>query len=186
MEKVDPRIIRTRKLIMDAFVRLSNKKEFKNITIKDITTEATINRATFYAHFQDKDDLLEKVLTEDLMVNVLNDIKSYQLITEDTIKHLFYSLVEFRGILETNCEKCYVSFEQKMGEIMRRELVTIFEELLTNEKKNLSKEYIRIKAVILTSAILGSVKDYKGCCKLTKEEYVSNIIQCLYKPIISN
>lgn len=186
MEKVDPRIIRTRKLIMDAFVRLSNQMEFKNITIKDITTEATINRATFYAHFQDKDDLLEKVLTEDLMVNVLNNIKSYQLITEDTIKHLFYSLVDFRGTLETTCEKCYLIFEQKMGEIIRRELITLFEELLTNEKKDLSKEYIRIKAVMLTSAIIGSVKDYKGCYKLTKEEYLANIIQCLNEPFISN
>jgi len=35
--KVDPRIIRTRKLTMDAFIKIAQKKEFKDITIKDIT-----------------------------------------------------------------------------------------------------------------------------------------------------
>jgi AcrR family transcriptional regulator len=38
---------------MDSFIDLSSKKEFKDITIKDITSEAMINRATFYYHFED-------------------------------------------------------------------------------------------------------------------------------------
>lgn len=59
--KTDPRVVRTRKLIMDSFMELSGKKEFKDITIKDITAEAMINRATFYYHFEDIYDLLEKV-----------------------------------------------------------------------------------------------------------------------------
>lgn len=58
--RLDPRFVRTRRLIMDAFLLLSTKKDFKNISIKDITSEATINRATFYYHFMDKYDLLEK------------------------------------------------------------------------------------------------------------------------------
>ena len=31
--KTDPRVLRTRKLIMDSFIELSGKKEFKDITI---------------------------------------------------------------------------------------------------------------------------------------------------------
>ena len=68
--KIDPRIRRTRKLIMDAFMDLSAQKEFKNITVKDITDEAMINRATFYYHFEDIYDLLEKVLSEVLLINL--------------------------------------------------------------------------------------------------------------------
>jgi AcrR family transcriptional regulator len=51
--KTYPRVLRTRKLIMGSFIDLSGKKEFKDITIKDITTEAMINRATFYYRFED-------------------------------------------------------------------------------------------------------------------------------------
>lgn len=65
----DLRVLRTRKLIMDSFIELSSKKEFKDITVKDITTEAMINRATFYYHFEDIYDLLEKVLSEVLSIN---------------------------------------------------------------------------------------------------------------------
>ena len=68
--KTDLRILRTRKLIMESFIDLSVKKNLKDITIKDITTEAMINRATFYYHFEDKYDLLEKVLSEVLLINL--------------------------------------------------------------------------------------------------------------------
>ncbi|MDQ0970186.1 AcrR family transcriptional regulator [Neobacillus niacini] len=72
--KTDPRVLRTRRLIMDSFIELSAKKEFKDITIKDITTEAMINRATFYYHFEDIFDLLEKALSEVLLVNLNEDV----------------------------------------------------------------------------------------------------------------
>lgn len=48
----DPRVLRTRQLIRTAFRDLLQKKGFDAITIKDIAQEATINRATFYAHFR--------------------------------------------------------------------------------------------------------------------------------------
>ena len=60
--KSDLRVIKTRKSIMQAFIKLSGVKDFKSITVKDITQEALINRATFYYHFSDIYDLLEKRL----------------------------------------------------------------------------------------------------------------------------
>lgn len=36
-KKIDPRVIRTKNLIMEAFIELTAKKDFKDITIKDIT-----------------------------------------------------------------------------------------------------------------------------------------------------
>lgn len=40
--KSDLRVIKTRKSIMQAFIKLSDEKDFKNITIKDITQESTL------------------------------------------------------------------------------------------------------------------------------------------------
>lgn len=56
----DLRIIRTKESIRDALVELINEKGFEAITVKDITTRAKINRGTFYAHYQDKFDLMSK------------------------------------------------------------------------------------------------------------------------------
>src|SRR6202158_6254455 len=61
-EKLDPRIRRTRQLLQDALRRLLVEKEFDDITVQDITEAATLNRATFYAHYPDKFALLGELI----------------------------------------------------------------------------------------------------------------------------
>lgn len=58
-EREDPRITRTRNLLIDALNALMGEKSFESITVSEIADRATLNRATFYAHFQDKFALLE-------------------------------------------------------------------------------------------------------------------------------
>lgn len=56
----DLRVIRTKQSIRDALIDLIEEKGFEAIAVKDITTKANINRGTFYAHYQDKFDLMDK------------------------------------------------------------------------------------------------------------------------------
>ena len=56
----------TKSLIKDAFTVLMKEKGFQTLTVSDITRKAGINRGTFYLHYVDKYDLLEK-LEEDLL-----------------------------------------------------------------------------------------------------------------------
>jgi AcrR family transcriptional regulator len=55
----DPRILRSRRLLMDALAKLLMKKEFEDISVQEIADEATLNRATFYLHYPDKNALLQ-------------------------------------------------------------------------------------------------------------------------------
>lgn len=93
----DPRIIRTRNLIIDAFLDLIKEKDFNTISVKDITEQATINRATFYRHFTDKYILLEKILNQ-MMKNIgIEQIQERTELDEETFKILvnaFSKLVE--------------------------------------------------------------------------------------------
>ena len=51
----DPRVQRTRQLLLEAFMALVQEKHtIHSISIQEIATRATVNRATFYAHFADK------------------------------------------------------------------------------------------------------------------------------------
>jgi AcrR family transcriptional regulator len=63
-EHLDPRVIRTRKLLREALIELIPEKGYDEITIKDITDRATLNRATFYLHYRDKEDLLDRGFEE--------------------------------------------------------------------------------------------------------------------------
>ena len=59
-KKVDLRVRRTEQLIFDALINCTIQKGFSEVTIGDITKNAGINRATFYRHYKDKFDLLNK------------------------------------------------------------------------------------------------------------------------------
>lgn len=61
---VDLRIKRTQKSIKNAFYELIVEKGFDHISVKDITERAMISRNTFYLHYNDKFDLLNKICDE--------------------------------------------------------------------------------------------------------------------------
>ncbi|PKG22627.1 TetR/AcrR family transcriptional regulator [Niallia nealsonii] len=72
--KTDLRVIRTKEAIRDALIELIDEKGFEAITVKDITTRAKINRGTFYAHYQDKFDLMTKC-EEEIMLEMSRIVK---------------------------------------------------------------------------------------------------------------
>jgi len=58
-EATDPRILRSRRMLMDSLERLLKTKELEDISIQEIADDATLNRATFYLHYSDKNALLQ-------------------------------------------------------------------------------------------------------------------------------
>lgn len=55
---------RTDRDIESAVLRLMDRMPFEKITVNDIVEEAMINRSTFYLHFQDKYEVIERLETE--------------------------------------------------------------------------------------------------------------------------
>lgn len=64
MEKIDPRVKRTRRLLGDALISLILEKAYEQITIKDITDRAEVAYITFFRHYDSIDELLMQVLGE--------------------------------------------------------------------------------------------------------------------------
>ncbi len=59
IETTDPRILRSRRMLMESLAKLLMKKELEDISIQEIADEATLNRGTFYLHYPDKNALLQ-------------------------------------------------------------------------------------------------------------------------------
>lgn len=53
-------------LLMDGFKTLAKKQPVEKITIKDITDEAGVIRPTFYNHFQDKYEVIERIIKDEI------------------------------------------------------------------------------------------------------------------------
>lgn len=54
----DPRVRRTRDRLRAALVSLTREKGYAAVRVADLLTRAEVGRATFYAHYRDKEDLL--------------------------------------------------------------------------------------------------------------------------------
>jgi AcrR family transcriptional regulator len=73
---IDRRIQRTRQLLRDSLNVLILEKGYEAITVQDVLDRANVGRSTFYAHFQDKEDLLlngVETLWEQLEQHLLAD-----------------------------------------------------------------------------------------------------------------
>jgi AcrR family transcriptional regulator len=81
IEGTDPRVLRSRRMLMDALAKLLSEKEFDDISVQEIADAATLNRATFYLHYPDKNALLQ----------ALADFR-------------FRELIARRGISFSNCD----------------------------------------------------------------------------------
>jgi AcrR family transcriptional regulator len=77
----DPRILRSRRMLIDSLAKLLTRKQFEDISVQEIADEATLNRATFYLHYPDKSALLQ----------AMTDVR-------------FRDLIERRGLSFSNCD----------------------------------------------------------------------------------
>lgn len=57
-QKPDRRVQRTRQLLREALLSLILERGYDSLSIQDITDQANLGRATFYLHYQTKEDLL--------------------------------------------------------------------------------------------------------------------------------
>jgi AcrR family transcriptional regulator len=71
--KVDRRKQRTRTLLRDALIALILEKGYDAVTVQDITDRADLGRATFYLHYNNKDELLLSMI-EDIQAEVSQQI----------------------------------------------------------------------------------------------------------------
>ena len=62
--KEDLRIVRTRKLLSNTLLSMMEEESIEKISVIDLCSKAMVNRATFYAHFEDKYHLLSYALEE--------------------------------------------------------------------------------------------------------------------------
>ena len=63
-KKTDRRVLRTRKMLLEGLTDLLKEKDIKDISVKELADYADINRCTFYLHYKDVYDMLEKIEME--------------------------------------------------------------------------------------------------------------------------
>ena len=102
-KREDPRVKRTRGLIVRAFGELVAEKGHRGLTVQEITERATINRATFYDHFRDQHELLDYVISEAFREQLRRRLPEWPGLDEESLRALILATCEYMSGLETGC-----------------------------------------------------------------------------------
>ena len=103
MQKEDLRVIRTRKLIEDAFLALLEESNLQTITVGKIAKRAMINRGTFYDHFMDKYALFDHIIRKTFLETLLRHELTTCDFTEENVRGLIVATADYFVYLNAQC-----------------------------------------------------------------------------------
>jgi AcrR family transcriptional regulator len=151
-EKLDPRVKRTRSLILQAFGELLAEKSFDAISVQDVTDRAQINRATFYAHYVDKYELLDRWISQVFMQEIEKRMLNACHYTPENLKNLILTVCEFLSKMHSECAQPHQQFESLVEGTIKKLLFDLLSYWLQQTNAKISTE---IPATVATWAIYG-------------------------------
>jgi AcrR family transcriptional regulator len=156
-EKLDPRVKRTRSLILRAFESLLAEKGFESISVQDVTDKAEINRATFYAHFPDKYALLDYSISQMFLQMIEKRTLNACHYTPDNLRNLILAVCEFLSNIHSECAQPHQQFESLTEGTIKKIIFDLLSHWLEQTNPKISAE---IPATVATWAIYGLASLY--------------------------
>ena len=156
-EKLDPRVKRTRSLILQSFGDLLAEKSFDAISVQDVTDRAQINRATFYAHFPDKYALLDYFISQMFRQEIEKRTLNACHYTPENLRNLILAVCEFLSNVHSECVQPHQQFESLVEGNIKKILFELLSYWLKQTNAKLSTE---MPATVATWAIYGLASLY--------------------------
>lgn len=153
----DPRVVRTRQLIEQAFEALLTERGFQSLRVQDITERAGINRATFYAHFTDKYDLLNYMVRQRFRAEIEKRTLNACHFSPQNVRALIVAVCEFIAEAHGHCKMPNEQFESLVETQVRNQIQLLLKNWLENEKPTVSAD---IAATATSWAIYGLAQQW--------------------------
>lgn len=175
----DPRVKRTRQLLLQAFGELMREKGFSAMSVQDITARATVNRGTFYAHFPDKYALLDAFTRDQFHQAVESSLPSTSRLGRTTLRLLIQTVLEYLSKLYNHCQPIDIMnpfLNPFLQQVVQEELTRL---LLTWLQQERGSKRVLVETIAVTTswAILGAVVQWcQGTKTLSKEQMVDQAL----------
>lgn len=181
----DPRVRRTRSLLQQAMMDLLHTKSFQSITVQDVADLATVNRATFYAHFEDKYDLMDSVIRTNVRAALSDGVSRTTALSEASLQALCRTLFDFLLEVHSTCKTGDKQFEPMFETAVRQELIAFIADWLQNLSLP-SEPDMDVVATVIGWSILGAGAEWsrgKGARAQTSEDLARQVVAVLSKGI---
>jgi AcrR family transcriptional regulator len=127
MQRLDPRVLRTRQLLKNALVELLEEMDIEKISVNRIAERAGINRVTFYLHYRDLPDMLEK-MADEMVEDIYKVVSNHPEQASGEEWPLLESLLKH---IEANARLYKVTLTFRQSTIFTDRLVKMIEEMIT-------------------------------------------------------
>ena len=131
-EKLDPRVIRTRQLLEQAFLGVASEKGFQAVSVQDITERAGINRATFYAHFPDKYALLDYSIRQGFRQELEKRMLNVCTFSIDNLRAMIIAVCEYISTASAHCNPPSQQFESVMETQVKMQIQELIQKWIEN------------------------------------------------------
>jgi AcrR family transcriptional regulator len=181
---VDPRILRTRKLLQQALVNLMKEKEFDSISVQDIAESATINRATFYDHYPDKFALLECTVGTRFNELLAERGITFNSTCSTALKAMALGVCDFIANSQQLCSEKGGQMEPHMESAI---IAVVRRMLLEGLEQHPSSQPISPQMIATTAswAIYGAAKEWAQTPNRPPSHEIVNTIATLVSPVLA-
>lgn len=179
--KVDRRILKSRKLIQTTFLTMLIENGFDEITVKKITEKSDISRKTFYLHYADKYELLNAIVDKQLEeLEEICELKKEKGYIEGTVIWFQYFEQHKAFFAALFASESTVSFRKRLLDFMSSQL----EKRLSGMDADKDPE---ILLKFLSMAVLGIVESFVlDQLNAGTEQVASRVGELLEKNITSS
>ncbi|RMF50349.1 MAG: TetR/AcrR family transcriptional regulator [Anaerolineae bacterium] len=174
IEKLDPRVKRTRELILRAFVTLLAEKGFQAITVQEITRRAEINRATFYAHFPDKYALLQYSIRHTFAGELQKRTLSACHYSPENLYALMVTVCDFIAKSGQPCKGQNGQFEALVEKEVREQVRALLHMWL--QKSDLAADKAELLAAAAAWTIYGLARHWAGKRATPPDAFVREVL----------
>lgn len=156
-KRVDPRVKRTRQLLQRAFMELFFEKDVESISIQEIAERATVNRATFYAHFPDKYALLDSIVREQFLQVLAGYLPPVATWNVQSLRALVRATFGFLDEFHRDCHSGKRQFDLLIERAIQQELAEVLLTWLKQAKVAGMRPGMRLELVasVISWAIFG-------------------------------
>lgn len=176
-KKQDPRAVRSKRMMKEAVMEiLIENPDISKLTVHQIAKRAELNRATFYLHFLDINDLLRQLvydIFDDLSLEISPILQIDNQDNQEQLSAFLDYFYKHRKILAVLFE--HAGFKKKLHMILKESIV------IQREREGKNSLEITLSLDILASSILGIIMWWLKDGVHYSSDYIANQIIELYR-----
>ena len=116
-------------VLKDSLIHLLKEKAISSVTVKELCLLADINRSTFYGHYTDQYDLLDKI-SEEVVEDMYQTLSQYNFNKEEEALQMTEKILEY---VADKSDLCQVLLSENVDSTFKKQVMELTQHIIMKE-----------------------------------------------------